>query len=338
MEDDLIYESSDELLLELSIESSTESIEFISNNNINNNNNNSNNNNNNNNTDYDIDNDKTVSDDIIVDNSNIDHDIDHDNRAINNVPTLNKSINKNINKSINKRFNKHKHKHTKHCKHNRNHTEKKCPDKKCTENCTTKDCKYCKILSISPHHLGVQFLVANDLHSIRGDFKELYINDVRIKEPIVKRYNINDDPTNRKFYSSNLTSEIYLDKLVYRNNQSPIVGGMLKSICINNRQINDIIFNPTFYNKGNNDAQVSIYLLLAKICDNYVSYKKLSRTVNTIPSSREQTLYILYKGPVPLSDYDSGDIYLWFIVNSSEGTDSLGVINDVSNITITYNN
>jgi hypothetical protein len=232
----------------------------------------------------------------------------------------------------------------------------------CSDNCDIKDCKHCKILSSSPQYLGVQYIIANELNaykleSERGSFQKLYVDGYRvsidrIKEHNTKRYNIHNNTDNRDFYLCDSHCAENLDNLTYKCNQQSPSGGLLRSVCISGcndiaKSLNDIIYKPTFCNRGAPDTQVEISIVVAKVdkCKKgsvrYATYKKLDRSVGTAMRNSEETITCLWKGSLPRTcikksqDYDT---YLWFLVDPiTENPQYIGIVeDDTYEITISY--
>ena len=232
----------------------------------------------------------------------------------------------------------------KNCRKNRKHRTRKC-----SRGCDKKDCKYCKIFGAAPHYLGAQLLVANEMESNRSNIKNLYVDGHRVsinqvKERKTVRYTTDhNDLTNRNFILNG--QGVSIDDLTFKFRQPSPEGGLLKSICINNKYIRDIIYNPTLKNIGAPETQVSISVLVVNINKRYMkdiryaSYKLLSKSVTTIQRHHENTLSIVWKGPIPEGychdpEYDS---FLWFMGNASDNPCLVRVIDDETpDITIVY--
>jgi len=232
------------------------------------------------------------------------------------------------------------------CKRKRRHIKNR--KNKCSDNCDKKDCKYCKIFESSPHHLGAQILVANEIEANRGNIKELYINGClvsrdRVKEQKTLRFKCDNTLTNRKILFHNSKSLTAIDELICSNQSLP-KGGLLKSICINDKDIVEIIYNPTFQNKSNTDSQIEISILAVKIekrtINNikYVNYKKLSKAFGIVNSNHMNTLNIIWKGPLSDAYLDVNfDTYLWFMVDLSEENSLIDIVSDdIPDITLIY--
>ena len=127
------------------------------------------------------------------------------------------------------------------------------------------------------------------------------------------------------------------------------MGGLVKSICISgcndiSNTLKDVIYKPTFRNKGAPDIQVEISLVVSRMDKHgisYATYKLLDKTVGHVPHNQENTISLLWKGPLNNlyrknnKDYDT---YLWFLVDSMV-TDPqfIGIVdNDTPDITIVY--
>ncbi len=233
------------------------------------------------------------------------------------------------------------------CKKKRRHIKNR--KNKCSDNCNKKDCKYCKIFESSPHHLGTQILVSNEIEANRSNIKELYIDGClvsknRVKEQKTLRFICDNTLTNRKILLNNSNYITTLDDLIYSSNQSLPKGGLLKSICINDKDIGEIIYNPTFQNKNNTDSQIEISILVVKIekrtINNikYVNYQKLSKAFGVVNNNRKNTLNIIWKGPFSNEYLDVNfDTYLWFMVDSSEENSLIDIVSDdIPDITMIY--
>jgi hypothetical protein len=228
------------------------------------------------------------------------------------------------------------------CRKNNKHSRYRCRD-----DCNKKDCKYCKILDKSPYHLGAQILIANEVEVNRANIKDLYINKYKLSEDRIReyktyRYTCDNTLTERIFFLNQTNTIISLDNLNYFPSRVAPKGGLLKSICINNKNISDIIFSPTFYNKSLSIVQIEAVILISKIFKTTfnTSYTKLGKAFGTIEGNMKNTLNVYWKGPLPKTykNLDSDiDIYLWFVVDSSHDIFSIEVLNDDdSDITLVY--
>ena len=260
-------------------------------------------------------------------------------------------------------YKRDKKKNKKSRKHHRSHRSHRKNRNKCSDSCDTKDCKYCKIFGISPQYLGAHFLVANEvqsnkIQSNKGSFQEIWLDGYKVspyavKDRETKRINIHDSIDNREFYFCDSNCEELLDNLTYKCNQSSPQGGLVRSVCISgcniiSESLEDVIYKPTFKSKGAADTQVDITLVVAKVDKysnngiRYATYKVLDKTSGVVLRNKENTVTIVWKGPLPVPFRKSSkhsDSYLWFFVNiKSSNDEKLIDIADTNtpDITLTY--
>jgi len=155
---------------------------------------------------------------------------------------------------------------------NRSDVKHKKKHKKCSKHCRKKHCKYCRILSSSPHYLGAQCIVSNDIKVneltsrtckisrlvLKG--QEIYPESVRVRQ--ADKYYINDNITTRSFrlYKNNYL--VSLDNLLYKNDKPSPSGTILRTIHVSDymaTSLQEIMFKPTFKNSKSEQVQISHY-------------------------------------------------------------------------------
>lgn len=186
--------------------------------------------------------------------------------------------------------------------------------RKCSKHCNKKDCKYCKIFGISPHYVGMQLAIVNDLEAHTTNTKHLYIDGRKINlsdviPKTIKHYTVDYSTTNKNLYFDNRCITI-----------DDIEGGIVKTII--NTKISEIVFNPTFISTSDTQVEISI----VGYNKNNNKSKKLARSVGKVFQDCEQTINLIWKGNIT-----SSYTHLLFVV----GNTNINIVDDgIPNITV----